>query len=71
MAKLTLKDKVELYENVLKEIRRINSDEVASEGLAQAPDEKYAHAFALGWVKGKLGQVVRDAAWALNQGAKK
>mgnify|MGYP000320937680 CR=1 FL=1 len=68
---LTLKQKVELYENTLKRIASINAGEIEEEAIMAAPDRLYRHAFALGWVRGKLADTAKDAQWTLNQGAKK
>lgn len=70
MAKLTLKDKVELYENFLKKIAAVNPAEVEAEAIKTAPDKLYRYAYALGWVRGALQEVVSDAQYALNQGKK-
>lgn len=71
MAKLTLRDKVDLYENTLKRIAAINANEVEADAMVAAPDKLYVHAFALGWLRGALNSVTQDAYWTLQQGAKK
>lgn len=71
MAKLTLQDKVDLYENTLKRIAAINAEAVELEALGSAPDALYKFPFALGWLRGALKSVAQDAYWTLNQGAKR
>ena len=67
---MTLKDKVELYENFLKRIATINASAIEAEALSLAPDKLVKHAFALGWMRGQLNSVTVDAQWTLNQGRK-
>jgi hypothetical protein len=71
MAKLSLRDKCDLYENTLKRIASIKTAEVEARGLELAPDKTYSRAFALGWVRASLQDVVDDAYYTLAQGAKK
>ena len=67
---LTLRDKVELYENFLTKIATVDVAAVEAEALAMAPDQLYRHAFALGWVRGAFNVAVTDAQYALSQGRK-
>jgi len=71
MAKLTLRDKVDIYENFLEKIAAVKPEEIEAEALSRAPDKLYRYAFALGWVRGALNTAVTDAQYALSQGRKK
>ena len=70
MPKLTLRDKVELYENFLNKIAAVDVAAIEAEALSVAPDKLYRYAFALGWVRGALNTAVTDAQYALSQGRK-
>lgn len=67
---LTLRDKVELYENFLNKIAAVDVAAVEAEAMSMAPDKLYQHAYALGWVRGVLNTAVSDAQYALSQGKK-
>ena len=69
--KVSLKDKVDIYENFLKRIASIDVEKECVEALANAPDKEYDRAYALGAVSQAFKFAVSDARYALNCGAKK
>lgn len=69
--KVSLRDKVDIYENFLKSIAAIDVEKEKAEALANANDPEFKYCFAFGWIGAKLNSVVRDTQYALNQGAKK
>jgi len=69
--KVSLRDKVDLYENFLKRIATIDVEKEKELALAEANDPEYKYCFAFGWLGAKLKSAVTDAQYALNEGAKK
>lgn len=65
---LTLRDKVELYENFLKSISSTEWDV----NISQAPDyaKGYAYCWGMGTAVARLRRCVEEAQYALNQGKK-
>jgi len=68
---VSMRDKIDLYENFLKKIAAIDVEKECVEALANAPDKEYDRAYALGAVSQAFKFAVSDAQYALAQGAKK
>lgn len=72
MAKLTLKEKVDLYENFLNDIAKRDLVAIAEESFSEPEDDgSKNYPYAYGYTASQLEIVIMNARYALAQGAKK
>jgi hypothetical protein len=70
--KVSLRDKVYIYENFLKRIATIDVEKECEEALKHPDnDPLYKYPFAFGMIGRQLKSVVSDAQYTLSQGTKK